>query len=259
MNDVVYVGKHLLTYSVTKHLHQTWELVYCTSGSGKFVFSDQVLPYSEGSITIIPPMIPHSNLGDEGFTNIHVTMKDCTLNIDHPVVINCPDNKYVCDAFCALYYYYSINQSVSASLIPIYSQLIITMIETLEKGQKKYSDIIQQITDSILNNYSDPNYDLNEALETLPFSTEYLKRIFKNEVGVTPKQFLTQKRLENAAKNLAISGDGMNISQIARQSGFSDPLYFSKLFKSRYGVSPKNYRSDTTYEAADSDSSKVFL
>lgn len=260
MNDIIYAGRHTLTYSVTKHLHKNWELIYCTSGGGELIFPDRKMVYGEDSITIIPPMIPHTNRSDHGFTNIHIVLANCSFNFDGPIVLSGLKNEHLRNAFQAMFYYYSSNEQDSQLILPIYSQLVVTMLEVMVNGEEKYSDIVRQITDNILKNFPDPNYDLNSALQTFSFSTEYLKRIFKKEMGMTPRQFLTQKRLENAAKNLAMGGENMNITQISRQCGFSDPLYFSKLFKSRYGVSPKNYKKESSPpQAADSDSTKIYL
>ena len=88
MNDIIYVGKHALTYSVTKHLHKNWELIYCTSGSGELVFSGKSFVYKEDTVAIIPPMCPHINKSDGGFTNIHTLISDAALNVAEPVVIS---------------------------------------------------------------------------------------------------------------------------------------------------------------------------
>ncbi|MBQ9047145.1 MAG: AraC family transcriptional regulator [Solobacterium sp.] len=261
MNDIIYVGKHAITYSVTKHLHKNWELIYCTSGRGELVFQDRILPYAENSVAVIPPLIPHTNVGKNSFTNIHVMLGETTLGYTEPFVITAAENGFLRNAFSAAFYYHSNGGVESAALLPIYGQLIVSTIETTGSGDVKTNYLVRQIADQILKYYPDPNYDLNSYLESLSFSTEYLKRVFKQEMGLTPRQYMTEKRLENAAKNLSMLGvgDGMNISQIAHQCGFSDPLYFSKLFKRKYGVSPKNYKPEEPDPEADSDSTKIFL
>lgn len=260
MNDIIYVGKHSLTYSVTKHLHKNWELIYCTSGQGELVYAGRIYPYEEDTVTIIPPNCPHINKSDGGFTNIHTQISDAALNITEPVVITGLKNKNLRNAFEGLFYYYSEGNSESGVLLPIYSQLIITMIEAMISRDEKYTDVVRQIVDEILKNYPDPNFDLNGCLHSYSFSTEYLKRIFKQELGMTPRQFLTEKRLENAAKNLTIGSEKLNVSEIARKCGYTDPLYFSKLFKNRYGVSPKNYKQVISLpNVTDSDSTKIYL
>ncbi len=260
MNDIIYVGKHAQTFSVTKHLHNNWELIYCTGGKGELLFQNMTLPYGTDSVAVIPPDIPHKNQGKDSFTNIHIILKDTTLNFTEPVVLTGFANGFMKNAFSAAFYYHSTGGAESASLLPIYGQLIVTTLETLRNNTSKNNYIVTQIADNILKYYPDPNYDLNSYLESFSFSTEYLKRIFKQEFGMTPHQYMTEKRLDNAAKTLTLIDGGKNISQVALQCGFNDPLYFSKLFKRKYGVSPKNYRpAIESSKPADSDSTKIFL
>lgn len=75
MNNIVYIGKNLITFSMHRHSHESWELIYCTGGSGQFVFDDFTMKYNSGDIAIIPPGASHMNNSDEGFTNIHTQYK----------------------------------------------------------------------------------------------------------------------------------------------------------------------------------------
>ncbi|MBR2055296.1 MAG: AraC family ligand binding domain-containing protein, partial [Clostridia bacterium] len=62
MNDIIFAGKHFLTFNVSRHKHESWELVYCTKDAGKFIFDDRMeLPYAAGDIVVIPPEVPHEN------------------------------------------------------------------------------------------------------------------------------------------------------------------------------------------------------
>ena len=64
-------------------------------------------------------------------------------------------------------------------------------------------------------------------------------------MGVTPHQFLSDKRLDTAAEYLGSTfHDPGNIADVARQCGFNEPLYFSRMFKKKYGTAPSFYRSD---------------
>ena len=55
MNDIVYAGKHSVTFRVPRHEHDTWELIYCTGQGGELRFDDFTLPYAVGTIVVIPP------------------------------------------------------------------------------------------------------------------------------------------------------------------------------------------------------------
>ena len=260
MNKIIYVGKHALTMTVSRHLHRSCELIFCTSGCGEMIFDDRILRYSTNDIVIVPPFLPHANVSAAGFTNIHINLEEATLNQTEPFIIPADPNGFLLGAFSAAFYYYSASPEDRSLLLPLYGQLIAASL-TMRTQKPLHSDIVQEIENDILENYPDCGYDLNLFLSALPFSAGYLKKVFKKETGLTPLQYLTEKRLENAASNLAMSGGKGNISEIAYQCGFSEPLYFSRLFKRKYGVSPRSYTSKNAAppEIDHSDSLKIML
>ncbi|MCK0123906.1 helix-turn-helix transcriptional regulator [Gelidibacter sp. F2691] len=60
-------------------------------------------------------------------------------------------------------------------------------------------------------------------------------------VGKSPNIFLRDYRLNKALELLENRRE--NISEIAYQTGFSSPAYFSKCFHKKYGILPSNFRS----------------
>lgn len=259
MNHIIYVGKHALTMEVSYHVHTSWELIYCTGGECDLTFNGKSIRYGTDDIAIIPPMLPHAHISEKGFTNIHINMEDTSFGNAEPEVIPGDANGFIRDLFAAAYYYYSSSSTARVALLPGYGQLIADSL-SIYQPENQHSEIAQQIKDNILQNCSDCNYDLNKYLHSLPFSFEYLKKLFKKEIGLTPLQYLTDKRLEDAAGNLATSYNKGNISEMARLCGFSDPLYFSRLFKKKYGVSPRNYVAQNIEPAVtDSDTMKIML
>ena len=258
MNRIIYVGKHALTTSVSRHIHTNWELIFGTSGSGRLIFDDRTLQYGADTVAIVPPLLPHTNVSEEGFTNIHINMEDAPFSHAEPSVIPADANGFLQSAFSGAFYFYS-KASAGRAVLPAYGQLISSML-TLYQPENMRSDIVQRIENNILESYPDASYDLNAFLASLPFSAEYLKKLFKKETGLTPHQYLTDKRLENAASNLAMRYGKANVSEVARQCGFNEPLYFSRLFKRKYNVSPRDFPAYAAASApADSDSMKIML
>ncbi|MES1224059.1 MAG: AraC family transcriptional regulator, partial [Bacteroidota bacterium] len=68
----------------------------------------------------------------------------------------------------------------------------------------------------------------------------YLLREFKNLYRVTPHQYLTDIRLQEAEKMIVQTQKP--ISEITREIGFQDPASFSKLFKKKFNKAPAAYR-----------------
>ncbi|MEG0927068.1 MULTISPECIES: helix-turn-helix transcriptional regulator [Chryseobacterium] len=65
-------------------------------------------------------------------------------------------------------------------------------------------------------------------------------KMFRDELGVSPNDFILQERISKAKELLA----GQNsIKETAFQTGFSDTNYFTRVFKQLVGVTPKNYQN----------------
>jgi AraC-like DNA-binding protein len=73
-------------------------------------------------------------------------------------------------------------------------------------------------------------------------SEESFCHLFRKSIGVPLHKYITQVRLKEARRLLKYSSE--SISQIAYSVGYDDPLYFSRIFKRYYGVSPKFMRNN---------------
>lgn len=262
MNKIIYAGKHLLTLSVVRHAHSSWELVYCTSGSGQFTFDDGVLPYAKGDIVVIPPYLPHSNTSTDGFTNIHINLTDTNLPFKHPAIVKDDANQFIYYTVNAVYYHFNSDPERKRLLLPAYGDLLFGYLTASQKVHP-ISKIVEEIESTIIQCYPDCNFELDTYLQSFPFSYDYLRKLFKKEIGVTPHQFLSDKRLQTAADMLSFGYSGNNnIAEISQLCGFREPLYFSRMFKKKFGVAPSFYLEAQKHGSEDeltSDSMKIIL
>jgi AraC-like DNA-binding protein len=81
---------------------------------------------------------------------------------------------------------------------------------------------------------------VQELLPTLGFSYAHLCRIFRNKFGVTPVDYRNAIRLERA--QMLLKNPLLTIAEVAHQTGFSDPAYFTRLFRMRHGRPPSVLR-----------------
>ena len=93
--------------------------------------------------------------------------------------------------------------------------------------------------------YIDNNYDRDLNLDLLAhtrFVSKYhLLRLFKKYYGQTPKQYLTDKRIEKTKEYLK---KGMTITETCFAIGFESLCSFSTLFKSRTGRTPTEFQKE---------------
>jgi AraC-like DNA-binding protein len=92
--------------------------------------------------------------------------------------------------------------------------------------------------DYIVVNYAN-HISVASIANMLGIDRRYLCRVFYNNTGDTPQNFLVNYRLEKAAVLLA--KHDYSVSEAARSSGYDDIYNFSKMFKKKYGVPPSRY------------------
>ncbi len=86
------------------------------------------------------------------------------------------------------------------------------------------------------------NWDFEKEARKLSVSYAHFRRLFEQFFQVPPGAFLLSARLEKAASLL--DSTNLPIREIARECGFEDEFYFSRIFKKYHSVSPKHYRGN---------------
>jgi len=104
----------------------------------------------------------------------------------------------------------------------------------------KYADVILKAKHFIEENYADQNTTLTSVAQAVCLSPNHFSAIFSQECKTTFIEYLTNVRIENA-KRLIRETDRKGYD-IAYDCGFSDPHYFSYIFKKNTGLSPREYK-----------------
>lgn len=81
---------------------------------------------------------------------------------------------------------------------------------------------------------------IEDLCECANLSESNLIKLFKNNLGRTPVEYINQVRI-NRAKELLLHTD-KHVKEIAWETGFSDEFYFSRVFKKMEGKSPRNFK-----------------
>jgi two-component system response regulator YesN len=97
----------------------------------------------------------------------------------------------------------------------------------------------------LIKNYIEDNYSnyisLDDIVRGCGYSKYHISRLFKNYMNCTIMEYLLNQRLTKAKELLVKTSS--SIKEIALSVGFSDPNYFSLIFKREEGISPLQYRA----------------
>ena len=160
-------------------------------------------------------------------------------------------------------YRFAANQEIVTDVFPenmkvLYAQLLDMDASTIQKWMldtclafhEELIDARNQSTKSFVskakeyvhNNYTDEKLSLDEVCHVLGVSNSYFSTVFKKKTGKSFIGYLTDFRMDQASRLLIETNDKSYI--IAKQVGYTDPNYFSYVFKRRFGVSPSRYRTE---------------
>ncbi|GLC82966.1 response regulator [Lacrimispora brassicae] len=105
--------------------------------------------------------------------------------------------------------------------------------------ERRLSKGVAAAVDYVRKHYSEP-ISLEMVSQKVHLNSEYLSRIFKEEVGCTYSAFISEIRLKKAAYLLSHTTE--RVQKIGESVGYPNVSYFSTTFKKRYGVNPYEYR-----------------
>lgn len=224
------------------HSHPSWEVVYFTAGNGWVETETEKYPFSPGTVVCIPPNMVHGDIADGAYQNIHLNMLSFVINSNQVRTFQDAPSRHLQQLLELTFRIYIQKdpqwQTLVQSLFGCIKQYIAL---SLSEEPDDTHPQVQIITQLILENLSNPQFQVSTVFEDLPFSPDYLRRLFKKKHGCTPQAFLVSNRVDLAKRLLFESS---HISQVAQMAGFSDVYYFSRVFKEHTGRSPSRWLND---------------
>lgn len=215
------------------------------SGSGKFETKDKTINIKKGDILYIPKNVDyHQTTMGESLIAVHFINYSHTNN-KKIETISVEDLSFVEETFRQMY-------DVWKEKKQGYRYLCMSLLYNLLYffNCQENSHIIDSVThdgkmgaalDYIHGNYRNGNIEISRLADICAVSDTYFRKLFKKINGVSPQQYIINLKLEFASHLLG--SNLYTISEVSQKSGFSDTKYFSRIFKARFGLTPKKYQS----------------
>ncbi len=89
--------------------------------------------------------------------------------------------------------------------------------------------------------FSDPDLNVNRLADELAMDRSTLRRIFKQQMCMTPSDYLAKLRIQHALSLL--DQTRLPLAEVADRSGFSDVSYFCRVIRRAVGISPGSFRA----------------
>ena len=202
--------------------------------------SFEVLVFDDQAV-VIPPL---RKFTAKNFSCIRIIFENAMLPISEVCTVPDDEGEIYAAAEQALKYFNS-KTAKKDLILSALGDLLIGYI-TAFSAQREYSPVVEMVRAEIAKGVSDCGFSIKDCLKKLPLNYDYIRKLFKKETGVTPAEYLLKERM-TLAQQLISSGisnkfSPYSVSQIAEACGYSEPLYFSRVFKNYFGVSPSEYK-----------------
>jgi len=105
--------------------------------------------------------------------------------------------------------------------------------------REKKSILAEAVKEIIQANFGDSSLCLQQVAGVVRMSSVYVGKVFKTHTGLSVAEYINEVRLNKAAEML--QGTTAGIGEICTKIGMENESYFYKLFKKKYGSTPKEY------------------
>ena len=130
------------------------------------------------------------------------------------------------------------NLTVQSKLLLLLRELYLTM-PVYQESYRQYNRYLRPVIEYV-HRHLDEQIPIESLLQISGLSKSYFHKMFKQTLGRTPNEYITEQRLERAKQLMQLTNQKME--EIALQCGFLDPVYFSYVFKKETGQTPTQYR-----------------
>jgi YesN/AraC family two-component response regulator len=113
------------------------------------------------------------------------------------------------------------------------------MSRSPDMEKEKHNILADAVKEIVGANFTDVSLCLQQIAEILKMSPGYVGKIFKTSTGLSVAEYINEIRLAKAAELL--QGTAASIGDITKKIGMENESYFYKLFKKKYGSTPKEY------------------
>lgn len=250
--DLIYIsiteiGEDFIT---NLHSHSNIEILLVTRGCGYIETPDEKYSINERDLIIINSHTEHCETTITGCEFLALGVNKFNAYVKNSlnnglIIMSLNKNEY--DSISSLYKIIldDAMKNINDIVIPNSFTSIITLIErNLEIKfnsivKNNYSPLIASVVD-ILENYHYSNLCLEDLAKRFSISKSTLIHRFKKETGQSIINFKLNCQLEEAKNLLKITN--LSVTSIAIETGFNNASYFTKIFKGKIGITPKEYR-----------------
>ncbi len=220
-----------------KHFHTEWSLCRIDTGCENVQIENKELLLFSNATILIPPFSVHSNWGNKDsswkYQSIYLN-EDLVKYVTNKRGLDY--NKLILQPYYLAYDLPRINTN-SLNFISQIEEILCTIFKREVSKHHKLEK--SEMLSYLKMNFKD-KITLSDLEKKFKINKYKILRDFKNEIGITPLEYVIALRMENAKKMFF---ENEKVVNVALDNGFYDQSHFVHTFKKYFGVTPFNYKS----------------
>ncbi|MBI4978646.1 MAG: AraC family transcriptional regulator [Spirochaetes bacterium] len=226
-----------LMSSYPSHAHEVWEAVFYVEGEGTVTAGNRIMEFRRGTLLVTPPGMNHRERAKNTYANLGLMFRRADLPHE-PLLLNDMNGSAVESVLRLIYHDYHQNGQRPTEVCDLLLAVFLAQITRTNHGDH---GIIARIEHLLIDNIHNHAFTIRDAARIARIPYRKLLTDFRAATGRTPLQYLIDLRLNESRTILETTT--IPVAELAQMIGFTDPYYFSRLFRNKTGLTPRTYRA----------------
>lgn len=226
-------------------LHPIYYACLVTGGCGRLTVYDNSYELEQGTLFFSFPGVPYTIDADEKFKYMYVSfMGTGAVSLLENVGIELKSCVYPGFDHLVDFWMSSITRANAKNANMLSEGVLLYTLsfignDGVSKQKEEPEKLFEMLVDYVDSHYRDPDISLGKLSGIFSYTEKYISYLFRTKMNIGFNRYLNNLRFQYARE--LISENLYSVSEIAIRCGYSDPLYFSKVFKKMLGCSPREY------------------
>jgi|UniRef100_UPI003FD8A60E AraC family transcriptional regulator len=237
-------------YHLVRKNYNSLLITHILDGSFTYIKDGKHITAHKGDTVILDCYKPHEYYTNDSFESIWIHIAGANsyelfeeIERSEGNLVKCKDVQHLRKLLFRVFDgmkgdYPTTELSVSLDIYKIFTELLNPQ-STKSKGKSNYEDSIQTVKEYITENLNE-NLTVGALAEIVNMSSSHFSRVFKQQTGFSPYDYILISRLNRAKYLLQVTD--MTVSSIAYEIGFNSESNFIYFFTENEGISPGKFR-----------------
>ena len=223
-----------------------YKIYYVNSGNGYIHTSGRILPLAEGDVFFTFPASAFCIESGEDFSYTYISFLGTRANMILDKY-NITSDNFVFKGYKEIEAYWASCLEFSSELSDMSSESALLYAfacigrrllvqDSYEKNKEETVSLVKKYIDD---NFCDADISLSKIGKNLNYNEKYISSLFKAYLKIGVIDYVNTLRMQYACT--LMQQGYRSIKDISNMCGYADPNYFSRLFKKRIGVAPREY------------------